>query len=191
MTEPSKQSTRASEGAPSARRRAVGTMTCSREVLIDHPVEQIDLPTWIENLSDRDYQACSPAHRAAGIFRQDGMLGSINVESIGGHLLVHHYLAVRAEPGHLLMRSANSRAYLLHLFPVTIEVDWMLEVERRDAAATVFRCTVDARIPLLLFMVARLGLLPFFFRRHVEGEAPLFARDIARKIARQAAGDGA
>lgn len=152
------------------------------EAAIAHPADRIDLPAWLGNLSDRDYQACSPAHRAGGTFREDGKLGSINVESVGGHLLIQHYVAARSAPGHLVMHSRNTRVYLLHLVPATIEVIWTLEVEPRDSGSALFRCTVEARIPMLLSVLARLALLPLFLRRHVRGETPFFARDIARKL---------
>ena len=99
------------------------------QTLIDLPAERIDLPAWLAILSDRDYQACSPDHRAAGIFHEDGVFGSVNVESVGGHLLVHHYLAEDASARRIVMRSRNTRVYVMHTVPATIEVIWTLEIE--------------------------------------------------------------
>jgi len=158
-------------------------MKTSCETSINYPVERIDLAGWLANLSDRDYQACSPGHRAAGTFREDGTLGSVNVESVGGHLLVQHYLAVESAPNRLVMHSRNTRVYVMHLVPATIEVIWTLDAERRDSKSTLFRCTVEARIPMLLSALATVVLLPLFLRWHVQGETPLFAKDIAGKIA--------
>jgi hypothetical protein len=70
----------------------------------------------------------------------------------------------------------------MHLVPVTIEVIWTLEAEPRGTNGALFRCTVETRMSPLLNVLATLALLPLFVRRHVQGEAPLFARDIARKI---------
>jgi hypothetical protein len=134
------------------------------------------------NLTDREYQACSPGHRGAGVFRENGTSGSINVESIGGHLLVQHYLATTATPNRVVMHSRNTRVYIMHVAPATIEVTWTLDVEPRDRATAEFRCVVEARMPALLQFVATLGLLPLFLRWHVQGETLSFARDIARKI---------
>jgi hypothetical protein len=156
-------------------------MKASSETVIAHPAERIDLMEWLTNLSDREYQACSPGHRAAGVFRENGTLGSINVESVGGHLLVHHYLDENSRSDHVVMHSRNTRVYVMHLVPATIEVIWTLDVVRRDSTTSVFRCTVETRIPTLLGLFAAVGLLPLFLRWHVEGETPLFARDIARK----------
>lgn len=158
-------------------------MKTSCETPIDHPAERIDLMAWLANLSDREYQACSPGHRAAGAFRENGTLGTVNVESVGGHLLIHHYLAAKSEPNHVVMHSRNTRVYVMHLAPATIEVIWTLEVERKDGESALFRCTVETRMPLLLTLFATCGLLPLFLRRHVQGETLLFAKDIARKIA--------
>ena len=159
-------------------------MKTSCETSINYPAERIDLMEWLENLSDREYQACSTSHRAAGAFRENGAFGTVNVENVGGHLLVQHYLAAKSTPNHVVMHSRNTRAYLMHLVPVTIEVIWTLEVERKDSRSALFRCTVEARMPTALAVVAVLGAMPFFLRRHVQEEAPLFAQDIARKISR-------
>lgn len=148
---------------------------------INQPDSRIDLTEWLATLSDRDYQACSRSHRAAGTFFEAGMLGMVNVESVGGHLLVQHYLAVKSAPNHVVMHSKKSRVYVMHLFPATVEVIWTLQLEPKDSQSCVLSCTVEARMPTFLNLVATLGLLPLFLRWHVEEEAPLFARDMARK----------
>jgi hypothetical protein len=156
-------------------------MKSTSETIIDLPVDQIDLPAWLATLSDRDYQACAKGHVAAGAYREDRILGSINVENVGGHLLVQHYLAEDSSPHRITMRSRNTRAYVLHTLPATIEVVWWLEVEPRDSTSSLFRCTVEANIAPLLNLAATLVLLPLFLRRHVREETPLFAADITRK----------
>jgi hypothetical protein len=158
-------------------------MKASSQTVINLPLDRIDLPAWLATLSDRDYQACSKGHLAAGVYYQDGILGSINVENVGGHLLLQHYLAEDPSADRITMRSRNTRAYVLHTAPATIEVVWRLEVEPRDNASSLFRCTVEANIPTLLNLAATLALLPLFLRWHVQEETPLFASDIARKIA--------
>lgn len=156
-------------------------MKASSATVINLPADRIDLPAWLATLSDRDYQACARGHVAAGSYHQDGVLGSINVENVGGHLLIQHYLAEDATPHRITMRSRNTRTYVLHTFPATIEVIWWLEVEPKDSTSSLFRCTVQANIPTLLNIAATTVLLPLFLRRHVEEETPLFAADIVRK----------
>jgi hypothetical protein len=157
-------------------------MKRSSMTVIDQPADRIDLAQWLSTMSDRDYQACSQGHRAAGTFREGGTFGMVNVESVGGHLLVQHYLAKEATANHVLMHSTNTRVYVLHIFPFTIEVIWTLGVERRDSQTAEFTCTVEARMPAPLRFVASLGLLPLFLGWHVQEETPRFASDIARKV---------
>jgi hypothetical protein len=61
----------------------VGQMKSSFRTVIDHPADRIDLAQWLSRMTDREYQACSRAHRAAGTFREGGTFGMVNVESIG------------------------------------------------------------------------------------------------------------
>ena len=56
---------------------------------INAPIELIDIPAWCFSLPDSEYQACSPAHFAAGATATpEGRRMSINVEVIGGSLMV-------------------------------------------------------------------------------------------------------
>ena len=55
-------------------------MKTSSETVINHPAERVNLARWISTLSDRDYQACSRAHRAAGTFREGGTLGMVRTK---------------------------------------------------------------------------------------------------------------
>lgn len=157
-------------------------MKSAWETSINHPEDRIDLVTWLSTLSDRDYQACSRAHRAAGTFREGETLGMVNVESVGGNLLVQHYRMTKALPNHVVMHSTNTRVYIFHMVPATIEVIWILEIKPESANNTTFRCTVETRMSLILYMLSSLALLPFFLRSHTREETVGFAADIARKV---------
>ena len=66
--------------------------------IINAPIGKIDIPTWCFNLSETEYQGCSPAHIAAGFTTApDGKRMSINVETIGGSLMVQHYVETVGE----------------------------------------------------------------------------------------------
>jgi len=156
-------------------------MQHSSRTVIDHPAHRIDLAQWLSTMTDREYQSCSRSHRAAGTFREGNTFGMVNVEAIGGHLLIQHYLAKEATANRVLMHSTNTRVYILHVVPATIEVIWTLETIPRDSQSCQFSCAVEARMPAPLALVASLGLLPLFLRRHVEEETLKFAADIARK----------
>src|SRR5262245_46932182 len=108
-------------------------MKFSSQTVIDHPADRIDLAQWLSTMSDRDYQDCSRGHRAAGTFRERGTFGMVNVESIGGHLLIQHYLAEKAAPDKVVMHSKDTSVYVMHILPATIEVIWTLGVKPTDA----------------------------------------------------------
>jgi hypothetical protein len=57
----------------------------------------VDIPEWLFNLSDLEYQKCSVAHIACGSSRTaDGRRMSLNVEEVGS-LVVQHYVEDIAE----------------------------------------------------------------------------------------------
>ena len=145
--------------------------------------EAIDLEEWIFSLSDEDYQAASPQHRAAGVTRSNGVRGTINVESIGGTLIVQHYREVSADADGFELLSERSRAYLFHVFPVRAEVRWIMAVESGTDGNDSLRCTVELNLSLLLTILSATIATPYFIRRHVAGETLGFARDIERKYA--------
>jgi hypothetical protein len=87
---------------------------------------EVDLESWLFGLSDNDYRACARGHRGAGVYRDEAGRSMVNVESIGGNLLVQHYRPVRASRSDMEMYSRASSVYLLHLIPVTASARWWL-----------------------------------------------------------------
>jgi hypothetical protein len=150
-------------------------------VTLDAPSDEIDLEAWLFELSDADYQTCAKGHRGAGVFADEQGRGMINVESIGGNLIVQHYRRVRADRSFVEMYSPASRVYLFHLVPVAAGVRWTLDVSPETSTASDFACTVQVHLPPVLGVLARLSLLGHFLGRHVDDEARGFAADITRK----------
>src|SRR5262245_38324410 len=76
---------------------------------IHAPVERVDIADWLLHLPDAEYQRCAPPdHIAAGTTTtDDGRPMSINVEVIGGSLMVQHYVAEVHEPHHCRMVSLS------------------------------------------------------------------------------------
>ncbi|MER8411735.1 hypothetical protein [Mesorhizobium sp. M0618] len=160
----------------------------SFSAIINAPIEKIDIPKWCFNLPEKEYQGCSPAHIAAGFTTAaDGTRMSINVETIGGSLMVQHYHETLGEKNRLILDSdsdvftSNGR--------VTIHVTWELSVKKIDAV----RCEFTNRVRSYATdeMIAYLGSqgIPFdIFRSqrqpmsiaHNKGETPLFAASIER-----------
>lgn len=148
---------------------------------LDAPADAIDLEAWLFGLSDLEYQACAKGHQGAGVFADEQGRGMINVESIGGNLIVQHYRPVRADRGRVEMHSPVSRVYLFHLVPVAAAVRWTLAVTPTDATSSDLACTVDVDLPPVLAFLGRLSLLGYFLARHVDEEARGFAVSIAQK----------
>jgi hypothetical protein len=170
------------------RAESSGLVRRAAQVTLNVPCNEVDLESWLFGLSDEEYQACARGHRAAGVYTDEHGRGSINVESIGGNLIIQHYRPVRTERSQVEMYSASSSVYLLHLVPVAASVCWTLTVTPASTSSSEFTCTVDVQLRPALKAMSRLMALGTFLKRHVEEETGGFAADITRKHrARQAA----
>jgi hypothetical protein len=157
-------------------------MKFSHQAVIQSPVDKVDLEQWLFAMSDSDYQAAARGHRAAGTFTQGGRRGSVNVESIGGTLMIQHYLERDAGPARVEMLSERSDAYLFHLFRVRVQVRWTMTAVPLTADTTAFTCEVELTMPLILRVAGALIGTPYFVRKHVVEETPGFVADIERKL---------
>lgn len=100
---------------------------------IDVPIGRVNIADWLLNLPDAEYQRCAPPdHLAAGsTTTDDGRPMSINVEIVGGTLVVQHYVAEVAEAHHCHMVSLSDVQT-----PVgwtKVQVIWDLTVAAVDA----------------------------------------------------------
>ena len=157
------------------------TVHRAARMTLDVPTTEVDLENWLFGLSDEEYQACARGHHAAGVFNDEHGRGMVNVESIGGNLIVQHYRAVRAERTNVEMYSAASRVYLLHLVPVAASVRWTLTATPKTASSSEFTCTVDVDLHPVLRVLSRLMALGTFLKRHVDEETRGFVADVSRK----------
>src|SRR5437899_3962443 len=110
---------------------------------INAPIEKIDIPDWCFMLPEAEYQACSPAHCAAGATTApDGRRMSINVEILGGSLMVQHYIEEIGEPHHL--RLVSDSDVFTPTGRVKIGVIWDLSVKKIDDKTCEFINTVHS-----------------------------------------------
>jgi len=159
---------------------------------INAPIEKIDIPAWCFSLPEREYQGCSPAHVSAGCTTTpDGKRMSINVEIIGGTLMVQHYVETFGRKDHLILDSESD------VFTSTgrtrIHVTWELSVKEVGKGKCEFtnRVRSYASEKMLTFL-ARQGIPFDQFRAqrqpasiaHNKGETPLFAASIERAALR-------
>jgi hypothetical protein len=100
------------------------------------PIEQIDIADWLLNLPDAEYQRCAPPdHIAAGsTTTDDGQPMSINVEQVGGSLMVQHYVAEVHQPHHCRMVSISD--VQMPLGWSKIQVIWDLSVKPLGPSST-------------------------------------------------------
>lgn len=159
---------------------------------IDAPFEKIDIPGWCFSLSEKEYQACSPAHVAAGFTTTpDGRRMSINVEVIGGSLMVQHYVETLGHRDHLVLESISD--VFTPTGRTTIHVLWEMSVKAIDGARCEFtnrvrsNATDDCKAFLdrqgIPFDVFRAQRQPMSVA-HNQGETPLFASSLERAALR-------
>jgi hypothetical protein len=159
---------------------------------INAPIEKIDIPAWCFNLSEKEYQGCSPAHVSAGFTTApDGKRMSINVEIIGGSLMVQHFVETLGDKNHLILDSDSD------VFTPTgrtrIHVTWELSVKEVGKGQCEFtnRVRSYATEEMLTFLARqRIPFDQFRAQRqpasiaHNQGETPLFAGSIERAALR-------
>ena len=155
----------------------------SHSTVIHLPVEKINLYKWLINLSEKDYKSCSKAHRAIGLFKNENVEGMVNVENIGGNLLIQHYHIITKEKDNVFLRSKKSDAYFSHLIRVQVSVEWHMTVTYKDAQSCMFTCKIGTEYPNQVLAVAgKLAGVSYFMQKHLNGEAENFARNIESKF---------
>jgi hypothetical protein len=157
--------------------------TSSVTASINAPIEKVDVADWLFNLPDAEYQRCSPAHIAAGITHtEDGKRMFINVEIIGGSIVVQHYVEDVAEKHHVRLISLSD-AFSPNGH-TRVQVIWELSVKPIDdnSCELINRVHGNATDEFHTFL-DRQGL-PFASETHNRIETPLFAKSIECKALR-------
>lgn len=165
----------------------------SFSAMINAPFESVDIPAWCFTLPESEYQSCSPAHCSAGATTApDGRRMSINVEILGGSLMVQHYIEEIGRPDHLRLVSESD------VFTPTgrtkVGVIWDLSVTRVDQQTCKFTNLVhSSATPELLDFLGKQGIPWEVFQAarrpiseaHNRQETPLFAKSIERHALRR------
>lgn len=167
-------------------------VSSSFTAIINAPIGSIDIPTWCFTLSEEEYQGCSPAHIAAGFTTApDGKRMSINVEIIGGSLMVQHYVETLGEKDHLILESISD--VFTPTGRTTIHVHWELSVKALNSRTCEFTNHVRTRVTEdFMKFIDRQGIPLDVFRSqrqpmsiaHNKGETPFFAASIERAALR-------
>jgi hypothetical protein len=163
---------------------------------INAPIEQVDLPSWCFSLPESEYQSCSPAHCSAGATTTpDARRMSINVEILGGSLMVQHYDEEIGQPDHLRLVSTSD--VFTPAGRTKVGVTWDLQVRRLDDRTCEFTNTVhSSATPELEDFLGKQGIPWEVFKAarkpvseaHNRQETPLFAKSIERHALNRGAG---
>ena len=155
------------------------------DVPVPAPAENLDLVSWVFGLSDKEYQACSKGHIAAGSSTHpDGTRTSVNVETVGGHLLVQHYVPEIAQPDHVKLVSQTDY-WLIRVWPVRIKVIWEIKLIPATDGTCVFQNRVAAEHGrLIMKILPALVFARAFLKRHNAEETPLFVQNLLSKVAK-------
>jgi hypothetical protein len=96
--------------------------------IIQAPLAQVNISEWLFTLSDKEYQQCSVSHIACGSSRAaDGKRMSLNVEEIGGSLIVQHYIEDIAKKQHCRVISTSDA--FANGNRTTVQVVWELSAK--------------------------------------------------------------
>ena len=152
------------------------------EALINAPKEAFNLHDWVFTLSDKDYQTTARGHIGAGSsIHSDGTQTSVNVESVGGNLLVQHYVAEVKEPDYVKMVSFSD-LWLMKLVHVVVKVTWEMRLISVSDSECKFQNTVLVEHPnFIMKILSALALGGYFVRKHNEEETPLFAENLYKR----------
>lgn len=162
----------------------------TQSATIHAPIDKVNVADWLLNLPDAEYQRCAPPdHIAAGsTTTDDGRPMSINVEVVGGSLVVQHYVAEVHEAHHCHMVSLSDLQTPLGW--AKVQVIWDLTVIALDAETCQFTNLVIS-YPTRGFLDAlEAAGQPFeqtavslqeAVSDHNRRETPLFAASIERK----------
>ncbi|MFF0079306.1 hypothetical protein ACFYR1_06285 [Streptomyces canus] len=136
---------------------------------VDAPIEAVDIADWVLNLPDAEYRRCAPGeHIAAGrTTTDDGRPMSINVENIGGTLVIQHYVAEVHEAHHCHLVSLSDAQ--TEQGWIKVQATWDMRVEPNDDGTCRLTNTVTTH--------ATQGFLPmkaYLRDTAANGELPLY-----------------
>ena len=141
-------------------------------------------------MADVEYQGCSPAHVAAGATHSpDGRRMSINVEVLGGRVLVSHFIEEITDKHHLRLASVSDS--FRPTGRTTLQVIWDMSVKGIDSNKCVFTNYVHSKpTEEFLEFLSKQGIAFEQFKQarqpiseaHNRQGTPLFAASIERAV---------
>jgi hypothetical protein len=144
-------------------------------------LKHINLHDWLLNaFSTLDYRASAKGHWAMGSsvnHKNQPML--INVESVGGHLMVQNYVITVSTKEHLQFVSEASDLWLFHLIHMYVRVTTDIKVIATNQENSLLVCHILSQIPNPIFgFLSRLDLSQYFSKKHCKEETDSFAANL-------------
>lgn len=156
------------------------------------PATTIPIDEWLFGLTDEEYRATARAHLGAGRFTtSDGRRGLFDAEGFATAFIVNHHVEEEARRDYVRVRSRDSRAWLLRLVPVRLDVCWEMRITPRgdDASDAECRLQIGLRNRGLEVVGRALGA-GVLQRRHVEEQMGGFAESIVARYGNGGEADG-
>ena len=152
---------------------------------LEIPARAIDIAEWLFGLGNGEYRATARAHLGAGHFRlPDGRRGLFDAEAFPGVVTVNHHREEEARPDYVRVRSADSRAWVLAVIPVPLDVCWEMRIRPLAPRRSELECRLQMRFPVrALELLARMLLVPAVVRRHVRAQTAGFCASVAARAA--------
>jgi hypothetical protein len=154
--------------------------------MLPFPADRIDIAEWLFGLGDEEYRRTARAHLGAGTFRTaTGRRGFFDAEGFRGVFIVNHHVEEEARSDYVRVRSRDSRAWVLGLVPIRLDVTWEMIVRPRgpDASELECRLTIEPPHRALEPLAAVLGL-PIVHRRHLTEQMTGFVANLTAKQGR-------
>ena len=142
--------------------------------------EAVNMADWIFGMSDEEYRSVAVGHHAMGVIGEK-RLGLINVEQIGGTLIVQHYYTKEAEADHVSFVSEASEGFLLRAVPFKMKVWWNMSIKAAAAGNSELTCQIGFDAPGWVEVAGSLVRSDHQVHQHLIEETAGFARDIERK----------
>ncbi len=158
------------------------------KVIVNAPIEAINLGEWMFTISSKEYAACAEGHQSAAQGQMpSGKRFSVNVEIVADIFMVQHYVETVSERDHVVGFSPNTVFWQNDTDFVLAQVTWELKVEKIDENSCELTCRAfsesdnEAFVSHLHELMKDVPAEDIPLQRHIEEEAPLFAKDIERK----------
>ena len=118
-----------------------------------------------------------------GIIGGGERLGIINVEQVGGAMIIQRYAPQLLQRDHVTFFSEKSQAFLARIVPFKMEVTWDMQMLAESADSSRLKCSLTVETPLWVKAAGWFIASNYLVKRHLIGETKGFARDITAKLA--------